>query len=167
MPVHRSPLRHLAVSCAAALAFAALTGCSDTTDDDASGTSAEASTGDDGSTSDGGDDTSQPEVTGTITLDGAAVEPLDRLMCGEVSGRATIQGMVGDNRISLWPDSASYELDGTTWGSTSGDDRGSLDVSSDGASGTLKMYEDGTAMNSTDNQVFIDLVVDVTCNDQG
>lgn len=169
MPAHRSPLRHLAVTCAAALALAALTGCSDDTTDDATDTSTETTTEDGGSTAaDGedGDDGSSQQVTGTITLDGTPVEPLDRLMCAELSGEARIQGTVGDNWISLDPDSATYEVDGTTWTSTSSDDRGSLDVSLEGASGTLKMYEQGTAANNSDDQVFVDLVVDITCPDQ-
>ncbi|WP_204367474.1 hypothetical protein [Nocardiopsis valliformis] len=105
-------------------------------------------------------------MTGTVTFNGTDVQPLGRLSCVEVPGpeeTLRIAGDIGDDGyLKLQADSATYEDGEVTWVTTSGDNRGSMDVTEDGASGTLNMYEQGSA-NDLGEQEFFELTADLSC----
>ncbi len=135
--------RSLAVASGLVLALAVSSGCSS----DAGGPAALGGSG----------------VTGTVTFDGGAVEPLDDLSCVKVEGNARIAGGVGeDGFISIQSGSASYMDGETEWTSTSGDDKGDLEVTEEGASGTILMY-DRESDTASDEREFVELTADLTC----
>lgn len=122
--------------------------------------------GDEGGTAAGAPQGSDDSgVTGTVTFDGTEVQPLDRLSCVQVPGEGTLRiaGEIGDDGyLQLQADSATYEDGEVTWVTTSGDNRGSLEVTEDGASGALLLYEQGTA-NDLGEQEFFELTADLSC----
>lgn len=102
-------------------------------------------------------------VTGTVTFDGTPVEPFDDLSCVKVEGNARIAGSVGDGGfLKLQSGSATYEDGEVHWTSTSGDNKGDLEVTSEGASGTILMYDTDSDTASSE-QEFLELIADLSC----
>lgn len=115
-----------------------------------------------GSTEDSAEESSEG-ATGTVTFDGAPVEPIDRLRCGAQGGESGVFGVVGDGDfLTLRPDRATYESGDITWVTSSVGGEGGLAVTETGAEGALELYEEGTA-NDLDERIFLEIVVDVTC----
>lgn len=148
-------VRALTATTLAVLMLTAATGCGSDRDEVSAGAGAPGSNDAGGSGSTG--------ASGTVTFDGAPVEPLAGLSCVVSIDSPRIAGEVGDGGwLKMQTGSATYQDGAVSWVSTSGDDRGDLEVTTEGASGSLKMYEEGTANDPGDTE-YLELTVDLSC----